>query len=322
MEEYILGYQLISMEWDELDHSAISEFAFEHGKGIYRTIEDIDGINRYLTAIESRYPSERNFIVYFEGEIQGWAALGRSGETLAELGRWQPVIRESSEQGRVATMLIQNVLDYAKMHGITHLEFVFNGIDQMTDRDYTNFKNWLEMNGVPLLEETAYLVMENIDESIPIRDLPEGFTTSKIGEIERTLIHDCHYQAFITGDDREFLEMTKEQRIENFERILQHNTLNDDLSWVLFDDAKPIAFAIFLSRDHEEHLDRFGILKEYRGKGIAKSFLLHTIRNAAIMGKKRLSIGVDTMNTSAFSLYENVGFQVASRTIIHSKNLL
>ena len=107
-----------TVSWDEIDVDAISHFTHKYGRGIYSNSRDVEGIRRYLSRIESRFPSEAIFLALNGDQLMGWAALDRNGETMAELGRWQPILRESEYQDDVAVALLQSIFEYAKGSGI------------------------------------------------------------------------------------------------------------------------------------------------------------------------------------------------------------
>lgn len=279
----------------------------------------MEGIQGYLSRIESRFPSEAIFLAYMNEQLMGWAALDRNGETVAELGRWQPVIKNSEYQDEVARKLLESIFDYSKSAGITHLEAMLSEVDSSSERDYEQYREWFEVVEMPLLEDNAYLQRNLNERKIESRLIPDHLDVKSIDEVNESELYDCYYYAFIAGEDSEFLHMNDAQRKEKFDSSYENPSLNKSLSCVLVDANKIIGFAFYQTRDEEEHLDRFGLLADYRGRGIAKAFLLHTMQKAKSLGVSLLSLGVDTSNRSAFNLYMNLGFKVESRMIIHVK---
>ncbi|MFW9919735.1 MAG: GNAT family N-acetyltransferase [Candidatus Thorarchaeota archaeon] len=279
------------------------------------------GIRRYLSNIESRFPSEALFLAYIDDTLHGWAALDRNGKSLSELGRWQPIVKESDSRDQVAYYLLESIFSYASSRGISQLETMLSEVDASSEKEYEMYRKWYKASDMTLLEESAYLVRSLDHGELELRTIPEGINIKPLDSVSETDLYDCYYQAFLSGEDNEFLNMNEGQRREKFESAYNNHSLNRHLSCVLVEKEKVIGFAIYLSRDEEEHLDRFGVREEYRGIGIAKSFLVQTMHKAKAIGTKMLSLGVDTSNRSAYGLYKNVGFTVESRMIVYFKNL-
>ncbi len=305
--------------WHEIDLEEISHFTHKHGKGIYRNAADVSGIQAYLSRIESRFPSEAIFLAFLDNDLMGWAALDRNGETMAELGRWQPVIRESEIQDEVAKTLLEAILSYSRDTGITHLEAMLSEVDRASEMDYQLFRKWFNTVNMPLLADDAYLLRNLNEGEIEQKTLPEHLEILGLDGINESDLYKCYYDTFLSSEDSEFLNMNESQRREKFDSSYKSPSLNRGLSCVIVDESKIIGFAFYLTRDSEEHLDRFGIREEYRGQGIGKALLLHTMRKAKSKGISLVSLGVDTSNRSAFNLYKNLGFIVESRMIIHYK---
>jgi ribosomal protein S18 acetylase RimI-like enzyme len=62
----------------------------------------------------------------------------------------------------------------------------------------------------------------------------------------------------------------------------------------------------------------FGLLADYRGRGLATALILESMRAVRDQGTERMSLGVDAVNVPAVALYEKVGFRLVSRMILHS----
>ncbi len=72
---------------------------------------------------------------------------------------------------------------------------------------------------------------------------------------------------------------------------------------------KAVGFVILVEKEEELEIDSLGILKEYRGHGLAREILERTEMAAAGMGKEFLSLTVASINTAAISLYTSIGFE-------------
>lgn len=72
---------------------------------------------------------------------------------------------------------------------------------------------------------------------------------------------------------------------------------------------KAVGFVILVEKDEELEIDSLGVLKEYRGRGLAREILRRAEMTAAQMGMKSLFLTVSSINTAAVSLYTDTGFQ-------------
>ena len=313
--------KLLVCKWDELDLDEVSEFIYDNRVGIYKGASDSEGVKRHLSNIQERFPAEAIFMASRKGELCGWVALDRESESVAELGRWQPIVKKSDSEEEIVNLILKGVLDYAVRTGITRIESMFSEVSKDNDKDYEKSAKWFISNGFPKLEDNAYMTMQLESKDIESRSIPDGLTIESLESADYSDLYECYYESFVTGEDRDFLDMNDKQRKEKFDKSLHSHTINQHLSSVLKDGEKIVGFSFVLSRDNEEHVDRFGIRKAYRGKGLAKAHLLHVVRSAKEAGTPMVSIGVDTINSSAFNLYKNVGFEVDSRMIVHTWNL-
>lgn len=310
--------QLVTCNWDELNLDEVSQFVYKNRIGIYSNATDSEAVEEYLSNIQKRYPADIIFMVRKDAELQAWVALDRDGETLAELGRWQPIVKNIDSADEIADLVLKGILDYSKKTGITRIECLFNSVSASNKSEYTKCASWFVRNGFPKLEDDAYLTMP-LDQTKPVPRRALGdFSVASLEGIDENTLYECYYDSFSTGNDTEFQDMNDKQRRTKFDKSLKNDSINMNLSSVLIDGDRIIGFAVIHKRDDEEHIDRFGIRKEYRGKGLAKAHLLHVIHEVKDRKIPLVSIGVDTSNASAFNLYQNVGFEVNSRTIVHS----
>ena len=65
-----------------------------------------------------------------------------------------------------------------------------------------------------------------------------------------------------------------------------------------------------------------GVLKSYRGHGIAKRLMIDAMKHLQREGMEEVQLGVDESNvTNAMKLYERLGFSVARRRLVWHKSL-
>lgn len=72
---------------------------------------------------------------------------------------------------------------------------------------------------------------------------------------------------------------------------------------------KAVGFVILVEKDDELEIDSLGVLKEYRGRGLAKEILERAEMTAARMGKEFLTLMVSSINLAAVSLFTGMGFK-------------
>ncbi len=312
--------QLETKNWDETILDDVAQFIFDNKIGIYRNARDSEGVRQYLSNVQNRYPADTIFLVRKDEALCGWLSLDRASESVAELGRWQPIIEKSESEFEIANLILQTILEYAKNNGITRIEGVFNGVTTRNLPDYERSARWFDFNGITRLEDNVYLTMQlqDFDFVSKMKKLNKPFRKFSLVSTDEEDLYRCFYNTFSSSCDREFLDSSDKQRREMFDKSIHNNLVNNNLSFVWKAGERIIGFVVVHSRDDEEHIDLFGIVDEYRGKGIAKSLLLYTLQHAKELGYSRMSIGVDTTNSNAFHLYKSVGFTVESRTIIHA----
>ena len=95
-------------------------------------------------------------------------------------------------------------------------------------------------------------------------------------------------------------------------------------------DGEPVGFQMhgWNDRDNEKlgvnrgWIFAIGVLKPHRGKGIAKTLLIHGLRQLKAGGMTEAGLGVDDTNeTGAFRLYEKVGFRVHRKSFTYERPL-
>jgi mycothiol synthase len=101
-----------------------------------------------------------------------------------------------------------------------------------------------------------------------------------------------------------------------------------DLTYLVMDGEAIVGFCLnwvdqAMSQQtgvQEGFIEAVGVVPGWRGKGIASSLLVHTMREFVAAGMERAALDVDTQNpTGALSLYEKLGFEAIKRTITFTK---
>lgn len=86
-------------------------------------------------------------------------------------------------------------------------------------------------------------------------------------------------------------------------------------------EGKLVGFILFHCIIDEAHILKFGILPEYRGRGIGRSLLAHILRDLHANAAKWVTLEVRKNNLVAKKLYESIGFsEVGIRERYYSDN--
>jgi mycothiol synthase len=120
-----------------------------------------------------------------------------------------------------------------------------------------------------------------------------------------------------------------DETVEQWDHNIAAPSRRPDLSWVAEIDAEPGKFAGFClvvvhmdanerSGRNEGWIELLGTTRDWRGKGLGKSLLLHGLRSLRDDGFDTALLGVDSDSpTGANRLYESVGFGVRHRSFIY-----
>lgn len=155
---------------------------------------------------------------------------------------------------------------------------------------------------------------------------PEGITVRSIqpGEAEREA-YKVVRAAF--KDHWGFIEAPFE---EAYERWLHYNVEREDydpsLRFVALDGDRIVGVSMCWPSAIDDPemgwLGTLGVLREYRGRGIAKALLLHTFGEFFRRGLRGVGLGVDASSlTGATHLYRSVGMHVAREHVQFLKEL-
>ncbi len=95
-------------------------------------------------------------------------------------------------------------------------------------------------------------------------------------------------------------------------------------------EDKPAGFVIY-GIDHKDNrhqkkergwLFSLGVLKSFRGQGLAKALMIYGMRELKAKGMKQAGLGVDDTNvTSAMRLYERLGFKTMRKHLTYERSL-
>ena len=305
-------------KWEDLDISAVtsltkSVYEFE-GRGEYSD----EQIERHLTTLNERFPTEAIFSATRAGLLIGWTGVERETENIGEIGRWHPYVANVEDRDEIAEKLIAEVIKYAKENRMSRLKISFGDISEESMKAYNCRRTWFEANNWTLVEDTFYMNRESTSE-IPDATLPDGYSLHPLLENADDSLYACHYAAFTTSDAREFYGLTENEKRQHFDKLYDRSqSINAEASFVLKKDDEIASMLLVISRDDEEYISVVAVHPNYRGKGLAKALLKEGIQRVREQGVINISIGVDVVNTPAVSLYRKFGFEVMSRLSFYS----
>jgi mycothiol synthase len=104
----------------------------------------------------------------------------------------------------------------------------------------------------------------------------------------------------------------------------ESETFRADLSFVAVHDRDVVSFCLVGCEEPGEiEIHRVGTIRAHRGRGIAGSLIVQSLRAAASAGEfGRASLDVDEQSqTNTLSLYGALGFEVAGRSVTYLKTL-
>lgn len=261
----------------------------------------------------------------------------RSAETgeLAGFGRYsnRPPHVESSTQGFVHP-------DHERLGLGTHivnwgLERSRNMVDMAPpDARITNVcsANARNLGASQLLEDNSYSVdryfleMEReFDGPVTIAELPEGLDLRTMtGPEDVEVMVDPVMEAF--RDHYGHTESTRESEVEQWHLWRTVDSWDDSLVWIV--EASGVAIAVNAcitshgAKTDTGYVAVLGVVKEWRGKGIARALLTMAFAEFERRGQRAVALHVDADSlTGATRLYESVGMHESERTIDHIREI-
>lgn len=146
----------------------------------------------------------------------------------------------------------------------------------------------------------------------PPRTLPAGVTIRLVdaeAEADLHLLHRLHEQSFV-----DHWHHTPREFDDWYERFDKAAGRDPSQWWIAAVDREPAGLLIgsqSLAEINEGYVDTLGVLRAFRGRGVAKALLYHAFDEAARRGRTRVGLGVDSESpTGATGLYESVGMSV------------
>ena len=303
--------------WSEADVGELSDVAGMSNPLL--AAYDADIIKSHLANINKRFPSDFLIEARDDDRLLGWLTLRQTTETMGEMGRWQPHILDGANGEEVFKNLLRALMNHSVNRGISRVEVGYGEVSAGNLDVYNRRARWLEEEAFWKLEDSLFLSCSLADTTPVAPPLPEGIDYKHLSEIGPDSLFSCYKACFSVSEHREFFDYSERQIREAFEDYFDLTVpFNKGASLVLTRDGEVIGFSLVRPRPNEEHLEMFGLLPDYRGRGIAKALLSKSMRTVLDQGTERMSIGVDAVNRPAVKLYKKAGFKLISQMITHS----
>ncbi len=303
--------------WDEADVDELSAVA-RISSPLFR-VHDIEDVKAHLININERFPSDFVIEARDEDGLLGWLSFEKTTDTMGEIGRWQPHILDMAARENVFRSLLHLLTNLAESMGTIRIEVGYGEVSEENIEEYNERAEWLESEGFLKLEDNLFLECSLSQCDIVEHTLPDDIEFQFMSRIEVESLFRCYKESFSVSEHRQFFDYTTQQIREAFDDFFDlSKSFNEEASLVLVKDEQVIGFSLVRPRREEEHLEMFGIHPNYRGRGLAKTLILKSMKTVLDQGTDRMSIGVDAVNEPAVKLYEKVGFGLVSRMVVHS----
>ena len=183
-----------------------------------------------------------------------------------------------------------------------------------------------------LFEENGYSVdrffleMERVlDAPVAVEAFPDDVTVRTMRGIEDIeVIVDPLADAF--RDHYGHTDSTRESEVEQWHRWRGTDEWDDSLVWIVEADGKPVAVNVAITslgaRTDTGYVASLGVIRDWRGKGIARALLTTSFAEFQRRGKPVVALHVDADSlTGAKMLYESVGMRESEQSLEFSHEI-
>jgi len=316
--------EFTNRDWEDTDLDELAALTFNalQDSPFFRGERTLDDIMGWLNWSHERFTPDSVFLAHLKGELVGWLTVTLDVKPgISETWRWVPYISPGAREHEdgIATGLIRRCIEYVKERGQTRLEACFDRISEATMPQYERYRAWFEAEGVRKVDDTAYM-RRSLDPGEFIEHdtaLPPGYDYMPLADADEEALYDCYSRAFLESSVRVYHDMTEEERRADFQHYFGGGNRNEEASLVAIWDGDIVGFSLVHSRPEEAHLADIGIVPAHRGKGLGRRMVKNILMKAAL-DHDTVTLAVDVDNTSAYSLYRDMGFEVQYRIINHA----
>jgi GNAT superfamily N-acetyltransferase len=257
--------------------------------------------------------------------IERWVATaGDAVVGVYALGEATFMARENTFMGSIGvagpqrrkglgSRLFDHFMECALEHGATRI------YSQVTEGDDSSAvfaeKRGFKRNGRAMRVSTLALDQANLDgyDGLIERQEAAGITFKSMADIgfdDEPVLRAIHEASFESAKDVPSSEQFQGVPYEVWLNWIQGPNSLPDSSWVAFDGDKPIGVASLSRRGESSGFNDYtGVLREYRGRGIARALKLKTIESARAHNFASILTGNDFTNKAMLSINVPLGYK-------------
>lgn len=246
-----------------------------------------------------------------EGAIIGWSMMRRT-ENEPESRAFTSVIAhpDSRNQG-IGSALLADVVAHARSIGVTELK------SRVKDSE-PGWLTWANSKGFEIDRHMfrSSIVLSDFDDSSFMNHIAEletagvVFTTlAKIGDTQenRRKYYDADIKAAQDVPGEDYFESWPEYEAE----VFGNEEYRSEGAFLALDGDRMIGVAhVMLDSEHDRLENTFtGVLREYRGRGIAQALKVHTIKYAKQCGVSEILTENDSENAAMLAVNGKLGYK-------------
>ncbi|MFX1401948.1 MAG: GNAT family N-acetyltransferase [Promethearchaeota archaeon] len=307
---------------EKVDIETLSKF-------IFKVYYDRRELNESITfeAIRKELIELRNsyrfiiFYAYSNEELMGLLLLSISYPKFGIVGEWQPIVLPNIHEDKIAQKLIEKCIESAEENDISRFEICFP-IENEKDKDrYQEYVKWYEASGFHKVMEEVSMSIELATIKFESISFSENIRINTIEYVDIDELIKVSQEVFENSQDIMYLDLNNElKNTVATEWFNKEKAMIKDSSIVLLENEKIIGFLILRSIKNDVQISPFGLLPDYRKKGLGKKLLLYCLEKAKQKGYKYVNLDVALENVPAYKLYSKVGFKRNFSTIILALN--
>jgi ribosomal protein S18 acetylase RimI-like enzyme len=240
----------------------------------------------------------------------GWMYYYTAFPLMSFVSGFYPVVRQNKRSRETAMALIEAAKKNTLDEGRTRLEIQ---VELPTDAHRSlsmGLIDWYRKCGFQFAAEEAHMASDLNALNLPELMSPNGCT---LGGVEHVPIEDLMglgFCIFERSSETLYLSMSPAERQVTIEHFYDKDeSYMKDASLVLEKDGKYIGVVMARLRDEGVDIGSFGILPDYRGRGLAKYLLGSALRKLKQSGIAKASLDVSITNPQAMRLYKRFGFE-------------
>ncbi|MCI0835335.1 MAG: GNAT family N-acetyltransferase [Chloroflexi bacterium] len=264
------------------------------------------------TGAKSPAPLNRNMVALNdEEEIAGWSLLRRSENEPESRAFTSIITHPDSRRNGIGSALLEDVVTHARSIGVTALK------SRVKDSE-PGWLAWAKSNGFEIDRHQfrSSITLSEFDGSSftgRITELEAAgivFTTlAELGDTDenRHRYYEADYRAAQDVPGEDFFESWPEYEVE----VFGNEEYRPEGAYLALDGDQIIGVAhVMLDTEHDRMENLFtGVLREYRGRGIAQAMKLLTIKYARQSGVSEILTENDSENAPMLAVNGKLGYK-------------